>query len=563
MAQSSSKPFLGLLVLVLAPVCLLSVIAVIGLGSQRSAIEEDARREMGHWVSEDRVARLLEDLAKDGQERPSVVAFPEIPPGQLEKSPGERRLENALVESDLEALRRLMESEELTAAGLPVSVLAGWKVYEKTADPDDRAALLFLVIHGRPSVISELVVERVAPQTDAPLAWEREWALSQERRRLLTEAKEQSGFIESTKGPFWRQGDKVMTPAELQRFLQDHEGKEVRPAWMQIDYVVKGESLLAEVEDPLLEAGGDLRLVAGVRDPRVLFKRFWESIWWVLAIIACALLTAMVGMWQIRRALFRERRLHEMKGQFVASVSHELRTPVASMRLMADVLHAGKISEEKAHEFHELMSQEGARLTAMIENVLDFSRIEEGRKRYHLKPTALSELVKDVIRLMEPLARERMVLLECQQDALPADLLLDGGAMQQVLVNLLDNAIKFSPEGAQVKILVKRMRKGWQMVVSDQGPGVPAEKREMIFERFVRLEDELRRESKGAGIGLAVVKHAVEAHGGTVNVQRGPQGGAEFVVTCGAGELKEREPEHSEGKLSAKRPDEPIAEGGS
>ena len=232
----------------------------------------------------------------------------------------------------------------------------------------------------------------------------------------------------------------------------------------------------------------------------------------------------------IHRAVERERRLNALKSDFVASVSHELRAPVASIRLMADALNAGKIEPHTVREFHRLISREGARLSTLIENVLDFARIEQGRKNWHFEPTDLGALLTETLGIMEPLVVEKNIALVSQSfPSVEAN--LDPGAIQQALVNLLDNAIKFSPTGSRVEIALGENGSNWEIRIADQGPGIPAAEHERVFQKFHRLGSELRRETQGTGIGLSLVKAVAEAHGGRVVLTSAQGQGCSFILS--------------------------------
>jgi signal transduction histidine kinase len=283
-----------------------------------------------------------------------------------------------------------------------------------------------------------------------------------------------------------------------------------------------------------------------------------------------------LGAWQMNRAFRRQLALNAEKSNFVASVSHELRTPLASLRLLAEGLAAGRVEEEpKRRAYAGFLVQETRRLGALVENVLDFARIEQGRKQYQFEPTDLGRLVTATVRLFEPLAAERRVRLELKLPAGPAELggslelNADGAALQQALVNLLDNALKHAPADSVVTVALEnasaqrsadghvrqqaeavgkagslgeladvtvRAPQGWiRLSVSDAGPGIPPEDHERIFERFFRRGSELRRETQGVGLGLAIVKHIVAAHRGRVWVESQPGQGARFVVELPVG----------------------------
>jgi len=247
---------------------------------------------------------------------------------------------------------------------------------------------------------------------------------------------------------------------------------------------------------------------------------------------------AVAGLVSARRAFYRQLQLNEMKSNFVSSVSHELRAPVASVRLMAENLERGKIPDaSRRQEYFRFIVQECRRLSSLIESVLDFSRIEQGRKQYEFEPADVIALARTTVKLMEPCAAEKEVNLETFSNALPAsniELNVDGRAIQQALVNLIDNAIKHSPKGETVTVGVE-IKDGpaatvFCLSVSDHGPGIPAAEHEKIFERFYRRGSELRRETQGVGIGLSVVQHIVAAHGGRIVVQSEPGKGCRFTI---------------------------------
>jgi len=251
------------------------------------------------------------------------------------------------------------------------------------------------------------------------------------------------------------------------------------------------------------------------------------------ALIGGAVLAALAGLLAARRAFYEQQRLSEMKSNFVSSVSHELRAPIASMRLLSESLERGKVSDAgKKQDYYRFLVQESRRLTSLIENVLDFSRIEQGRKEYQREPADLDAIVEDTIKLMQPAAAEKQVGLARRPFIGPGPLVTcDGLAMQQALINLIDNAVKHSPPGAQVEVgLEDGAPNGVRLWVEDQGPGIPPEEHEKIFERFYRRGSELRRETQGIGIGLTIVKHIVEAHAGRVLVRSAVGQGSRFTI---------------------------------
>ncbi len=271
---------------------------------------------------------------------------------------------------------------------------------------------------------------------------------------------------------------------------------------------------------------------------RILLYARQRQLQWILgSMISASALAALVGVFAAYRAFKRERQLSEMKSNFVSSVSHELRAPIASVRLMAENLERGRVPDAaRQADYFRFIGQECRRLSSLIENVLDFSRIEQGRKQYEFEPTDVMAMAQNTFNLMEPYASEkgvRLVFESCATPAMPEsiELELDGRAMQQALINLLDNAIKHSARGQTVTFEARFGGGGrFNLSVLDQGPGIPTAEHEKIFERFYRLGSELRRETQGIGIGLSIVKHIVEAHGGEVRVESRPGQGSRFTI---------------------------------
>jgi signal transduction histidine kinase len=310
-------------------------------------------------------------------------------------------------------------------------------------------------------------------------------------------------------------------------------------------------AVAAKVEDGVPQ----LRVGVHLIGHDLLFSRQRSRTAWFGLLIAASAVAAIIGFVSAKRAFQKQQRLAEMKSNFVSSVSHELRAPIASVRLMAEGLERGQVQDRaKQGEYFRFIVQECRRLSSLIENVLDFSRIEQGRKQYELEPTDLVALVRQTVKGMEPCAAERQIQLAVEPvNPDPAILNLqpavDGRALQQALVNLIDNAIKHSPSGSTVTIGLESVSKAEgirhkaesevsppapapaiQLWVEDTGEGIPPEEHERIFERFYRCGSELRRETQGVGIGLSIVKHIVEAHGGRVLVRSAVGEGSRFTL---------------------------------
>ena len=248
--------------------------------------------------------------------------------------------------------------------------------------------------------------------------------------------------------------------------------------------------------------------------------------------LLAALFLVTCGMLAIAlRELRREAELNRLRSDFVSSVSHELRTPLAQIRLFAETLLLGRTrSEEERQRSLAIINQEAVRLTHLVENVLQFSRAERRRLAVAREIIDLTQLTEDVAEGFAPLALARDAALRTEiEDGVVAS--LDPGAVRQMLLNLLDNAVKYGPRG-QTLTLGMRREPGMatRLWVDDQGPGIPIRDRRRVWERFSRL-DRGTTTVPGAGIGLAVVLELARHHGGRAWVEDAPGGGARFVIT--------------------------------
>lgn len=252
---------------------------------------------------------------------------------------------------------------------------------------------------------------------------------------------------------------------------------------------------------------------------------------WIRAIIVLSMVAVVTGFAFALRAFLRQSRLAELQSNFVSSVSHELRAPIASIRLMAEELVA-RGEPGAAKDYHGLMVQECQRLSTLIENVLDYSRRQRGNSDYRFEPSDLSTLVEDAARLMQGYAAEKSISIGTRTPGAPLMADVDAKAVLQALINLVDNAIKYSPAGSSVLVGAEADAAGTfqRLWVEDQGVGIPAEEHERIFERFYRCGSELRRETKGVGLGLAIVKQVATGHHGRVIVRSAPGRGSRFTL---------------------------------
>ncbi|MEX2179058.1 MAG: HAMP domain-containing sensor histidine kinase [Gemmatimonadaceae bacterium] len=245
----------------------------------------------------------------------------------------------------------------------------------------------------------------------------------------------------------------------------------------------------------------------------------------LLLMFAVALGLAVVGLRQDRRA----RELDALRGRFVANVSHELRTPLAQISMFGETLALGRErGDAERRRFAEIIVAEARRLTTLVESVL---RLERGTRAHALivKESSLNAELAAAVDAYEPIARSTGARI-VYDDAADVRAPVDPGAFRQVVLNLLDNAVKHGGRSGEVRVMLRSRAGLAEIVVDDAGPGIPEQERERVFEPFVRLEGG----GSGTGIGLAVVRDLVHAHGGTVRVERSPEGGARFLVTLPA-----------------------------
>jgi signal transduction histidine kinase len=230
------------------------------------------------------------------------------------------------------------------------------------------------------------------------------------------------------------------------------------------------------------------------------------------------------------RNVTKEMALARLKSDFVSNVSHELRTPLSLIRLYAETLEMGRLtSPEKYQEYYCIIRKESERLTALINNILDFSRIEAGRKEYDFRETDMSELVHNTLDSYRYQLEQSGFQFEEKIDDVPP-MRVDREAMARSLLNLVNNALKYSQDRKFIGVNLYRDNGSVKLEVVDQGIGIPQQEQQKIFEKFYRVGDPLVHNTKGSGLGLSLVKHIVHAHGGEVAVDSAPGQGSKFTI---------------------------------
>jgi signal transduction histidine kinase/tetratricopeptide (TPR) repeat protein len=250
---------------------------------------------------------------------------------------------------------------------------------------------------------------------------------------------------------------------------------------------------------------------------------FWTILTLVVVLISGAVL--------ISRTIAQEMAVLRLKSDFVSSVSHEFRSPLTSIKALAERLQDGKVKDSgRMKQYFSVITKDADRLTHLVRNILDFSKIEEGKKEYEFEETDMALLVRQKIEdfQREEIAKGMKILTRIAEDIPHLD--VDEEAMMQALNNLLDNAVKFSADRKEIEVGLKKDNTNVIIEVKDKGIGIPSNERDKIFEKFYQGRDAAKQSSKGTGLGLTLVKHTVEAHGGRVDVKSRVNEGSTFSI---------------------------------
>jgi len=258
-------------------------------------------------------------------------------------------------------------------------------------------------------------------------------------------------------------------------------------------------------------------------------RRFVVQSFLILGVLSLLMIGGLVLTY---RSVNKQVALARLKSDFVSNVSHELRTPLALIRLYAETLELGRINTaEKKNEYYSIIRKESERLTALINNILDFSRIEAGAKEYDFRETDIAELVRTTLDSYRFQIEQQGFALEEQIDpGIPA-VTVDREAIARALVNLVNNALKYSDSEKFLAVRLYRDKSLLKLEVSDRGIGIERHEQTRIFDKFYRTCDPLVHNTKGSGLGLSLVRHITHAHGGNVEVESTPGRGSKFTLS--------------------------------
>jgi len=280
--------------------------------------------------------------------------------------------------------------------------------------------------------------------------------------------------------------------------------------------------------------GLTLTLSAALADPGVLDRKTESARTLWLWILGAALLAVVSASLLAVRAVMRQVRLARLKGDFVSNLSHELRTPLTSLRMFVETLQEDRVTDPaERRQCLDFIAQETDRLAALVDRILQFAAFSRGRAPIELRSTSVAAIVTRALEIFRSRSEPAGARIDVQIASDVPEALLDRDAMIQVILNLLDNSVKYGGEsGTAIRVVVRGKGPRVRIEVEDDGPGVPERERELVFEEFYRGDDSLSSSVQGAGIGLALCRRIVLAHGGRIDVSEGRTlGGACFAVT--------------------------------
>ncbi|MDQ3031864.1 MAG: HAMP domain-containing histidine kinase [Myxococcota bacterium] len=266
-----------------------------------------------------------------------------------------------------------------------------------------------------------------------------------------------------------------------------------------------------------------------------------ERVYTESALIGLSFVIILLGVGFLIYAAVKESRLNALRSEFIANVSHELKTPLSVVRMFSEMLMTGRVRDEKKRaQYLQIIARESERLTALIDNVLDFSAIERGKQVYQMRDGDLHDTVARAIETTRYRLEREGVEVRLESHGEPPPVRFDEQAILLAVMNLLDNAVKYG-EGTPVEVVIERGRRHAYVRVRDHGPGIPAEHHKRVFERFYRVRS-AGSSTRGSGIGLSLVKRIIEAHRGRAWVENAEGGGTRVSISLPFAEFSGKEP---------------------
>ncbi|MEE4311922.1 MAG: ATP-binding protein [candidate division KSB1 bacterium] len=254
-------------------------------------------------------------------------------------------------------------------------------------------------------------------------------------------------------------------------------------------------------------------------------SRFYRSLMLILILDMILLL----GAWVVYRNIKKEMELARMKSDFVSNVSHELRTPLSLIRMYAETLELNRVeTEAQKHQYYKIIGQETERLTHLLNNILDFSRMEADAKKYHFEKVDLNKIVAHNLNIYREHLEEDGFTFECNLAEKRLEIFADSDAISEVFINLLDNAAKYSEDEKHITVTTGSDDNVHYLEVADRGMGIPQSEHKKVFEKFYRVSSGLTHNTKGSGLGLALARYIMDAHSGRIELTSEPGTGSRF-----------------------------------
>ena len=246
----------------------------------------------------------------------------------------------------------------------------------------------------------------------------------------------------------------------------------------------------------------------------------------VVTLVGCLVAGGVLSLVYLRR----EAKLSKLQLDFVSKVSHELRTPLTSIRMFAEMLQRDDKSSEETEVCLRVLQEETLRLSERIERLLDWGRMEAGRHVYQLRADSVRAIVHEAVEAFDATHVGRPHALDVEVEPNLPDLIVDRGALVDAVVNLLNNAVKYSGDDKRIALRASADARDIRLIVSDNGIGIPRREHKRIFQKFYRVDERLSRAVEGSGLGLAIVRHVVSGHGGRVEVDSDVGRGSRFTI---------------------------------
>jgi two-component system phosphate regulon sensor histidine kinase PhoR len=248
-----------------------------------------------------------------------------------------------------------------------------------------------------------------------------------------------------------------------------------------------------------------------------------------LILIGILYILIIAGGYILVRNIRKEMQLARLKSDFVSNVSHELRTPLALIRMYAETLEMDRVkTDEKRYEYYRIINQESERLTRLINNILNFSRIESGRKEYKFSDVNINDIIKSVFDMYSYHIEQEGFILNTELDEQIPRVQVDREAVSEAFINLIDNAIKYSKDNKEISVRTGISDESVFLEVEDKGIGIEQNQQHAIFEKFYRISSALVHDTKGSGLGLSLVQHIMNSHGGKIVLESESGEGSTF-----------------------------------